>query len=145
MLSALRHLQQEEAGFTMVELLVVTLVMGILASIALPSFFNQRGKAYDTRAMATARSAMVAIETCAAEWLGGYATCDASALHSIEPTLPDKPTLKVSGLGEGKYKIVVRSEPPSRRFTVQRNNKGVVKFACNSKGEGGCPADGKWE
>ena len=61
-----------EAGFTLIELLVVMLILGILATIALPAFFNQREKANDAKAKETAHTVQVAVETCATENGGTY-------------------------------------------------------------------------
>lgn len=36
-----------ERGFTLVELLVVMIVLGLLAAIAVPTFLNQRARAHD--------------------------------------------------------------------------------------------------
>jgi prepilin-type N-terminal cleavage/methylation domain-containing protein len=41
---------QSESGFTLVELLVVIIIVGILSAIALPSFLNQANKAKQSEA-----------------------------------------------------------------------------------------------
>merc|ERR1711991_573181 len=40
-----------EKGFTLVELMIVIVIVGILSSVALPSFLNQRNKAEATEAV----------------------------------------------------------------------------------------------
>ena len=63
---------RDESGFTLVELLVVMLILGLLAAIAIPAFFNQRNKAKDADAKSSVRTAETAMETFATDNNGKY-------------------------------------------------------------------------
>jgi type IV pilus assembly protein PilA len=89
MLQKLRQRANDERGFTLIELLVVILIIGILAAIAIPSFLNQKTKAYDASAKELARTAQTTAETIATDNGGSYASFNnnATALAIYEPSI----------------------------------------------------------
>lgn len=63
MLARIRKAKEEnEGGFTLIELLVVVVIIGILAAIAIPTFLNQREKAWTREAQSDLRNASVKME-----------------------------------------------------------------------------------
>lgn len=60
---ALNRRQNGEAGFTLVEMLVVIVIVGILAAVAIPIYMNQRKKAWISTVESDVKSAAVAVST----------------------------------------------------------------------------------
>jgi type IV pilus assembly protein PilA len=141
-----QRMAQEESGFTLVELLVVMLILGILAAIAIPAFLNQREKANDADAKADVNTAMQAMETFQTDHSGSYATADVAGLRLIEPAL-NNATLSVTGSdGTGNptansYRVTVRADSTNRDFSIA-NNAGTLTYPCTPNG-GGC-VSGTW-
>lgn len=143
------RMRGEESGFTLVELLVVMLILGLLAAIAIPAFFNQRDKARDADAKSAARTAQTAIETYATDNNGSYENATAAALIAIEPTLTDATSLGVSELARDAYRVSVQSDT-GNIFWISRSG-GVTTLECGTTlgtpatdANAGCPAGGNW-
>jgi type IV pilus assembly protein PilA len=155
MLLKLRHrMANEESGFTLIELLVVMLIIGLLAAIAIPTFFNQREKARDAGAKEMAHTAQVAMETYATDNNGSYSAVDPAALNAIDNSLalaagsPPKPFLSAAAAtasGNG-WNLTITS-PTGNTFSIARSDAGALSFTCvvpGSNNRAGCPTGGNW-
>ena len=141
MINKLRVRAQSESGFTLVELLVVMLILGLLAAIAVPAFFNQRDKANDAKAKTTAKTTQTAIETYATDHNGSYVGADVAALQVIEPTIPAT-GVALSNIAQNTYTITVTATNTGHTFSIDRAAGGAVTYPCTTAGSGGCPSGG---
>lgn len=73
----------KEYGFTLVEILVVILIIGILAAIALPVFLNQRKTAVDVAVHSDAKNTLTAIQTYIADNKGSQMPVNATVIKPI--------------------------------------------------------------
>ena len=148
MIQKFRERSNGEGGFTLVELLVVMLILGLLAAIAIPSFFNQRDKAKDADSKAAVRTAQTAMETIATDNPDGeYVNANGSPvtaanLQTIEETLDVTELTTVTGGVDG-YTLTVTSDTDNT-FTIIRASGGTVTYPCDDIGVGGCPQNGEW-
>jgi prepilin-type N-terminal cleavage/methylation domain-containing protein len=70
--------RQKQAGFTLLELLVVVAIIAIVAAIAIPVFLRQREKAYVADVQSLLRNGATAMESFAAGNGGSYIGAGAS-------------------------------------------------------------------
>lgn len=154
MVEKLRNrMASEESGFTLVELLVVMLILGLLAAIAIPSFFNQRDKARDADAKSLVRTAETAMETYATDNGGSYAGATPAALINIEATLNNADGGDGSANGDElsvsstatTYTVGVDSANTPNTFRILRAAGGTTTLECDNDGNDGCPSDGTWD
>ena len=76
----------DESGFTLIELMVTTLIIGILVAIALPTFLGARARASERSAQSLIRTAYAAAKVSYTDG-GTYATLSPAALTAVDASV----------------------------------------------------------
>ena len=139
---------REEAGFTLLELLVVVMVIGVLAAIALPIFLSQQEKGNDASAKTEARNLSVILESCRVGE-DSYDDCDTQTELGREGrsyswgTGPGQVSVVSAGTKTFSIEAVSKGKTGGAHnmFTLERDSNGGVTRTCT--GTAGC-SGGSW-
>jgi type IV pilus assembly protein PilA len=137
-------IQKAQQGFTLIELMIVVAIIGILASVAVPSYRDYIKKANYTAITLAASAAKSAVEVCLQTQDGTLANCD-SGENGVPVDVTGAATDAVKGIATLAGVITVTpnalnglAEADTYKLTPTYSATSGVKWAVS----GGCTTKG---
>jgi type IV pilus assembly protein PilA len=143
------RLASEESGFTMPELLVVVVIIGVLAAIALAFFTTQKEKGHDANAKSNASALVAQVDSCYVE-TGSFIDCDGQGPNDelSDTGLP-------MGSGHGQVSVtsstvntftVISISSVGHHFLVEQGPSSQQTHTCDAGAtlDGGGCSNGNW-
>ena len=123
-------------GFSLPEVLVVMLIIGVLAAIVIPLFLSTTNKANDVQAKELARNAQTAAESYASDHGGGYTNLSPAEAAVEDRTIATVAStqhayLSAASGSEDEYTLTATATDGDE-LTIVRASNGAVTRSCHS-------------